>query len=310
MPDLSVLLVGCGALGNVHLTCWMNMVGVRVKAIVEGNAILAAQVAGQYVGIAAFPSMEDALKGEAYDIIDVCLPPSQQAPVIEQALKAGAHVICEKPISPTAQSANTLANLADQRERLLFPGFVHRFHPPNLFLQDLIENDDLGTITQFRCRFSGLWENAEELRTGDILTETAVIGVDLFRTLCGEVTEVHGRARHVQPLTSVADTATLFLTSESGTMGTVEASWSSPGGHNRIEVYGTAGACIVDYETESLRYLTADQPVWQHRQEQGPNRYERFLSHVADVVRGLQPPALCGRDGVRALEICEAISSI
>jgi predicted dehydrogenase len=283
------------------------MVGVRVNAIVEGNTALAAQIAGQYVGIAAFPSMEDALQGETYDIVDVCLPPHQQAPVLELALKSGAHVICEKPLCTTSQEAHRLVSLADLRERLLFPGFVHRFHPPNLFLQDLIENDDLGTITQFRCRFSGLWEDAEALRTGDILTETAVIGVDLFRALCGEVVEIQGHTRRVQPLIAVPDTATLFLTSERGTMGTVEASWSSPGGHNRIEVYGTAGACIVDYETEALRYLTADQPIWQHRHEQGPNRYERFLSHVADAVRGLQPPALCGTDGARALEICEAI---
>lgn len=283
------------------------MVGVRVRAVIDSDAALAAQTAGQYVAVAAFPHLKDALATEAFDVVDICLPPNQQAEAVELALKAGANVLCEKPLTTDSKTAQRLTALADERERLLMTGFVHRFHPPVLFLQELVENDDLGTITQFRCRFSGLWSEAETERTGDILSETATHGIDLFRALCGEVKEVYGKIKRVQPTTSVPDTALILLESERGNWGTVEAAWSSPGGHNRIEVYGTAGACIVDYETETLRYMTADHPLWQVRDERGPNRYERMLSHVADAVRGLQPPQISGTDGVRALALCETV---
>lgn len=283
------------------------MIGVRVRAVIDTDGLLAAQAVGQYVGIAAFPRLQDALASESFDIVDVCLPPHQQAEAVELALKAGANVLCEKPLTTDSKTAEQLTLLANDRERLLMTGFVHRFHPPVLFLKELVDNDDLGTLVQFRCRFSGLWSEAEAQRTGDILTETAAHGVDLFRYLCGEVKAVVGKIRQVQPTLSVPDTAIVLLEAEQGAWGTVEASWSSPGGHNRIEVYGTAGACIVDYETETLRYLTADHPLWQGRDERGPNRYERMLSHVADAVRGLQPPQISGEDGARVLSLCETI---
>jgi predicted dehydrogenase len=309
MPDLNVALVGCGALGDVHLTCWMNMIGVRVRAVIDTDAAIAARTAGQYAGVAAFAKLSDALSQGAFDIADICLPPAQQADAVEQALRAGANVLCEKPLGESSERARRLIALANDRERLLMTGFVHRFHPPILFLRELIENDDIGRPTLFRCRFSGLWSEAEAQRAGDILSETATHGIDLFRWLCGEVVSVQSRVKRVSLGIAVPDTAALLLESDRGAIGVVEASWSAPGGHNRIEIYGTAGACIYDYESEALRYLTPDSPVWQNRHETGPNRYERLLSHCADAARGLQSPVLSGNDGLRALEICEEARS-
>lgn len=308
MSDLSIALIGCGALGQVHLTVWMNLIGVRVRAVIDKNASLAVQTVAPYVGIPVFPDLQTALENGAFDLVDICLPPQEQAPVIEEALLAGCNVMCDKPITYTANTAYPLVQLANQRERHLLPGFAHRFYAPLLHLKECIDNDDIGRPTMFRCRFSGHWEEASADRTGDILTETATNGIDLFRYLCGEVASSHGYTRKIDVNLGVPDTALVTLESVTGTLGVVEACWTSPGGHNRVEVYGSAGAAIVDYDSETLRILTAEHPVWQTRYESGPNRYERLLSHCTDVVRGLQEPTLTAQDALRVLEICGSIS--
>ena len=171
------------------------------------------------------------------------------------------------------------------------PLFAHRFHPPILFAQELLENDDIGRPTMFRARFSGFWDEAESRREGNVLTDTASNGIDLFRAFCGEVKSITGKLATVRADLSVPDTAALLLESERGALGVVEASWTSPGGRTVVEIYGTAGACLVDYNTGTLRFQNADSPLWQQREEGGPNRFERMTAHFADAVRGLQAPA-------------------
>jgi UDP-N-acetylglucosamine 3-dehydrogenase len=314
MAELSVAIAGCGAAGNVHLACWNNLVGVRIAAVCDIDGMAAARTAAQYEGAAAFTSVSDMLKSQRFDIVDVCTPAAQHVETAAAALRAGAHVLCEKPLAVTANDARAIVQLAQERERLLMTAFTHRFHPPVLFAKEMVDNDDIGRVTMFRCRFSGYFEGAEgsalsdpDQSGGGALLDTAINGIDLFRYFCGEAASITGRLMQVNPDLRVEDAAALLIEGETGALGVVEASWSQPGGRNVVEIYGTAGACIVDYDTGVLRYLTADQPFYQHREEGGPNRFERQVAHFADAVRGLQPLLVTGEDGLRAVELCEEV---
>jgi UDP-N-acetylglucosamine 3-dehydrogenase len=314
MADLTVVVVGCGAAGNVHLRCWAHLSGVRIAAVCDPDGLAAARTAMQVEGAAAFTNFRDVLAEGPIDIVDICTTADQHFAVAEAALRAGANVLCEKPLTTTVELAQALVRIAAERERLLMTAFCHRFHPPLLFAKDLLDNDDLGRPTMFRCRLSGYWEEAEESVPADAersgggaLLETAIHGIDLFRYYCGEVTHISGRLATINPDLKVEDTAVVILQSERGAIGVVEASWSTPGGRSVVELYGTAGACLVDYDSGTLRYLTADQPIWRHHDEGGPNRFEREIAHFADAVRGLQPLLVSGEDGARAVEICAEV---
>ena len=314
MAELAVALVGCGGAGSVHLTCWQNLIGVRVAAVCDTNGLLAARAVANIDGAAAYTDVRAMLRTQPFDIIDVCTNPTQHFSVAEAALRAGANVLCEKPLTTSVEDARTLVRTAAERERLLMTAFTHRFHPPLLFAKELVDNDDLGRITMFRCRFSGFFEGVAESGLADaeqsgggVLVDTAVHGIDLFRYFCGEVSEIQGRLATVTPELKVEDTAALLLKGENGALGVVEASWSQHGGRSVVEIYGTAGACIVEYETGIVRYMTADQPLYQTREEGGPNRFERQIAHFADAVRGLQPLLVTGKDGLRAVELCAEV---
>ncbi len=313
MAELTVAVVGCGAQGNVHLACWSNLSGVRIVAVCDTDGITAARTAAQYEGTAAFTGVYDLLVMQPFDIVDVCTPAAAQYEVTAADLQTGANVLCETPFTADTAQARRLAQLASERERLLMPGFCHRFHPPILFASDLLANDDLGRPSMFRCRFSGLRLDLEERglkqakgMAEGALFETAIHGVDLFRALCGEAHSATGKTMATNPDLRVEDTVGLVLQSDNA-LGVVETSWSSPGGRNAVEVYGTAGACLIDYDLGTLRYLTADQPVWRSHDVGGPNRFEREIAHFADAVRGLQPLLISGEDGVRAVELCTEV---
>ena len=309
MADLTVALVGCNSMGRVRLGCWANLIGVKIAAFCDSDSDRLMQAANAYESVAAFLEVADLLAAGPFDIVDVCAPLRERPAVIEAALRAGSHIVSEKPFAPTAEKSRFLANLAEERERFLLPAFPHRFHPPLLFAKELLENDDLGRPIMFRCRFSGYWEEAESERDGDILTDTAGHGIDLFRAFCGEAKSITGRLATVQPNLPVSDTAALLLESESGVLGVIEACWTSPGGGAIVEIYGTGGACLADYAAGTLRFQTAAAPLWQQREEGGPNRFERMVAHFADVVRGLQPPVVTGADGVQVAELTERARS-
>ena len=310
MSELTVAIVGAGASGHVHLDCWRSMSGIKIAAVCDLDGMLAAQMAAEVPGTAAFKDVSSLLRSDKFDIVDVCVPASAQLEVCRAALNAGAHVLCESPFTGSAEAAQTLLRLAELKERLLAPVFCHRCHPPVLFAREMVEQDEIGRPTMFRCRFSGYWDEAasdERARAQGALRSTAIHGIDLFRAFCGDIAEANGHLLTANPELQVEDSAALLLRSESGAIGVVETSWSSPGGRNVLEVYGTAGAVIVDYDTGSLRYLTADHPVWRHHDEGGPNRFERLIASFADSVRGLQTPAASAQDGYAAAEVCDKV---
>jgi predicted dehydrogenase len=287
--DLTVAIAGVGSAGMLHARCWALMSGIRIAAIQDTDEIAVAKTATNMPGVAAFTDVAALLASGPFDIVDVCSPPDERVNAAATALRSGAHVLCAWPPAGSRDDATALESLATDRERLLMPALMHRFHPPIVFARDLVENDDLGRIDLFRCMIT---VSASDPETCDI----AIHGVDLYRHLVGEVAFAQIRAGN-------ADHVTALLETSGGSQGVIQVIRGIPAGRTVVEVYGTAGTCIVDYDDGTLRYRTADQPLWQVREEGGLSDLERMIAHFADCVRGLQQPIVSAADGVRAMEI-------
>jgi len=313
MSELSIAVIGCGGMGAVHLNRWAAVSGAKVVAVCDADAALAYRVATEF-GAEAHTDWEALVGDGGLDVVDICTPPHLHEVIAVKALKAGAHVLCEKPLARTPQEARAMVDVARECGKLLMPAFCHRFHPPILLAHEMITNDDLGKVVMFRNRFSGQfigvekrWFSDPTIAGGGALLDTAVHSIDLFRYLVGEVQQVHGWVATYNPNLRVEDSAVVTLLAERGAMGVVEASWSTPGGRNVVEVYGTAGACIVDYDTNRVHYKTADMAAWETKEPEGPDRFQREIWHFADAVRGLQPLLVTGEDGLRANEIIQSV---
>jgi len=313
MSELQVAVIGSGAIGSVHAARWAEVSGARIAAICDEDTNAAMQAANQY-GAAAHTDWRSLVESREIDIVDICTPPNLHAEIAVRAIDNGKHVLCEKPLARNAAEARSIVEKAEGTSVRLMTAFCHRFHPPILFAKDLIDNDDLGRIIMLRSRFSGLssgmeesWVSDKVIAGGGVLLDIAVHSIDLFRYLVGEVAGAAGKLATYNPKLKVEDSAALVLKGESGALGVVEASWATPGGRNVVELYGTAGACFVDYDSTQVRFKTADMAVWETREIAGPDRFQREILHFADAVRGLQPLECTGFDGLRANEIVEEI---
>lgn len=313
MSELKIAVIGCGGMGAVHLNRWASVSGARVVAVCDADAALAYRVATEF-GTEAHTDWKALIEDGGLDVVDICTPPNLHEAVAVAASEAGANVLCEKPLARTPEEARRMVAAAQERGKLLMVAFCHRFHPPLAFARELIENDDLGKVLMFRNRFSGQfagvenrWFSDPDVAGGGALLDTAVHSIDLFRYLVGEAKQVHGWIATYNPNLRVEDSAIVTLVAETGSLGVIEASWATPGGRNVVELYGTAGACIVDYDTNRIHYKTADMAAWETKELEGPDRFQREIWHFADAVRGLQPLLVTGEDGLRANEIIQAI---
>lgn len=300
--ELTVAVAGCKEIGQLHMRCWAILSGARITAVFDEDGDAAAKAAAQ-TGAAAFTDYGAMLRGGTFDIIDVCAELDQRHPIAEAALQAGANVIVEAPSTGDPLRARGLAALATSRERLVMPTFSLRLHPLLVFARELVEDDHLGSLTMFRCRVGSPVTSG---RNG-VLLDGALHGIDLFRAFCGEVRHISGRTTSVMSAEGNANYAAIALQSDH-VIGTVEATANPADRRTVVELTGTAGACIVDFEQATARYITADQPVWQTRDEGGPGRNERALAHFADAVRGLQPLLITADDGARAVELCQEVA--
>ncbi len=104
----------------------------------------------------------------------------------------------------------------------------------------------------------------------------------------------------------VEDCSVLLVQTRDGAIGSIEASWTSPGSANVIEIYGTDGAIVVDYAKGSMSYLLASTGQWEESVGQGANRFVEQAKHFVDCIRGGRKPIVDGRDGLRANEIVDA----
>src|ERR1700728_1760238 len=106
-------VIGTGFMGRVHLEALRSTENVDVAAIAGRNAT-AAEKLGSAFGV---PHLDAAavLRDSAIDAVDLCTPNAQHFSMAKEALLAGKHVLCEKPLATTVEEAEELAGLASQK---------------------------------------------------------------------------------------------------------------------------------------------------------------------------------------------------
>ena len=126
--------------------CSITCVGSRQLASAQAFA-------GDYQIPRAFGSYDDVLRSPEVDVVYVSLPNSLHNPWTIAALRAGKHVLCEKPIASNAVQAQEMFDTARQCGRVLMEAFMYRSHPQTLAVLDLVRNGAIGELKLIRTSF-------------------------------------------------------------------------------------------------------------------------------------------------------------
>jgi predicted dehydrogenase len=134
---LNVAIVGTGAIADSHLQAYLKFNDrCRIVALVDLFPDKAAQKAAQYgLQTPIFKDHAALIGGADFDVASVCLPPFEHAPASLDLLRAGKHVLVEKPMTSTAAEATELIRLAQQSGCVLQVGHIERFNPVFKYLE-------------------------------------------------------------------------------------------------------------------------------------------------------------------------------
>lgn len=140
-----------------------------------------------------YTNVDDMLANEELDMIDICLPTYLHAEYAVKMMKAGKHVLCEKPMSLSPEDCRKMIATSKETGKKLMIGQCLRFEPLYTCLKDYIDSGELGAVKyMFFDRLSGLprwgfegWYR-DEKRSGDCPLDLHIHDVDMIRFLLGE----------------------------------------------------------------------------------------------------------------------------
>jgi len=155
-----------------------------VAAAIASRGLERAQAAAAELGIEkAYGSYEDLLADPEIDAIYNPLPNHMHVPVTAQAVEAGKHVLCEKPIALNADEAARLLDLP--KDRLVAEGFMVRAHPQWMKARDLVRSGELGELKAIQGFFSYFNDDPGNIRNKADIGGGALMDIGCYTMLAG-----------------------------------------------------------------------------------------------------------------------------
>ena len=149
-------VIGCGAWGPNHVRNFAALPNVEVVGAADLREDKLARVASLVPGIATFTSAARLMEEVRPDAVVVSTPTRTHFEVVKEALLAGKHVLCEKPLCSTVDEAEALVQMAAAKGLLLMVGHVFLFNRGILKLRELIKGGELGRIYYLFARRTNL----------------------------------------------------------------------------------------------------------------------------------------------------------
>ena len=193
-----------GVMGTADIAVSRVIESLRKSKKVKVHAISSREISGAEkwavkLGIENyFGSYEEMLKNRDIDAVYIPLPNSMHREWTIRALKAGKHVMCEKPLALTGEEVRQMIKAAREKDLVLMEGFMYRFHPRNRDVLEMCRNGSIGEIKTVESSFSYVLDDpssylmSRELG-GGVLYDVGCYCVDVSRLMTGsEPVEVYG----------------------------------------------------------------------------------------------------------------------
>lgn len=144
MNGLRAAVVGTGFIGGVHIDA-IRRLGVEIAGVVGSSAARSIEKAAQLGVENAYESFEDMLRDDTVDVVHITSPNDAHASQAEAALRAGKHVVCEKPLALTSKETARLCHVANETGLVAAVNFNIRFYPHVHEMRERVRNGSLGT---------------------------------------------------------------------------------------------------------------------------------------------------------------------
>lgn len=263
MTTLSVGIVGTGFGARIHVPAFRTVSTVEVTAIAGQHPSKAAQVAHAEGIPRVHESWQSLIDDDKIAAVVVAVPPSFHFDVVMRALRAGKHVLCEKPFGVDANQAAGMLDLSRECGTVCMVDYLFRAAPERMRLKELLAAGEIGRVTRVtvewtvRGRAAGnsawTWQFDPSCGGGVLFAFGAHV-VDYLQWLVGPVHSVSAylstRGGPVKPAPIdrpvAADTLDAILLLEGNVPASITVSNATPGGRGHwLTIYGERGALVV-----------------------------------------------------------------
>lgn len=157
MDRLKTAVFGTGFVGRVHLEGIRRLGNVEAYAIAASAPEKAKQLGAELHVEKTESDYRRLLEDPAIDAVHICTPNALHFPMVEDALRAGKHVLCEKPLTTSSENARKLVDLARKTKRRNCTFHNLRFYPMVQHMRRMVEAGDLGEILVVQGTYSQDW---------------------------------------------------------------------------------------------------------------------------------------------------------
>ncbi|MBK8652471.1 MAG: Gfo/Idh/MocA family oxidoreductase [Haliscomenobacter sp.] len=326
---MRIVCVGAGYFAQYHLEAWTRLPEAKVTAICEPDRVKAEQACRKFNIPKAYTRLDDALAKEKPDIVDIITPPETHYALCIQAMNQGAHVICQKPVSPDLKEAIEMVQWAERTKVRFLVHENFRFQPWYRKTRQLLDEGVLGKrvhTLEFRLRTGDGWAPDAYLSRQPyfrkmprlLVYETGIHFIDTFRFLLGEVEEVYARLRKLNPAIAGEDCGIVTFQFGNGSQGVWDANrFNESNAANprytfgEMWLEGEKGRLRMDHDGQLWLKLLANPEI---QIEYNPSKLHfsgdcvyATQQHLLDCLLNNQPSETEGKAYLRNLIIQEAI---
>ena len=321
-----VALVGSGSIADQHLGALLEIPQAKIVGVYSRSEEKARATAAR-AGCAATTDWHALVKREDVDLVDVVTSSGSHFEIVIEALKAGKHVLVEKPMAMRGAEAGLLVDIAKAKGRMLSVISQRRFEEQHVAVKKAVDAGAIGRLllAEVSCpyyRTQAYYDSADwrgKIATdGGALMNQSIHSVDLLLWFAGPAVSIMAKTATQAHRMEAEDLALVLVTFESGAFGTIMASTSiQPGFAPCLNLYGEKGT--IKLEGSSITHWTVpgvEQPASGAQAASAGIATPKLANHaqhkaqILDVLGALaerREPAVTGEDGRRAVALVEAV---
>ena len=313
---LRVAVAGTGFIGRVHARS-ARLAGATLVGVAASTPERSEAAAGDLGAERAFRSSEEIAVADDVDVVHVCTPNHLHLELAEKALKAGKHVVCEKPLALDAREAGRLEAVASDAGVVATVPFVYRYYPTlreararvgsdeagrvNLihgsYLQDWLlrpedgnwrVDDSMGGASRAFADIGSHWCDAVEFVSGHRIIEvTATLLTAIPERLLADHSEAFATSAGGKSMkVTTEDAATVLIRTDRGAVGSVVISQISAGRKNRLWFEMDCAECAIVFDQENPETLWVGHREGSTALTRGPETLSEHAARYATLPAG------------------------
>ena len=322
-------LVGVGRIGKRHIEHIVH--NGTLVAICDNHLSKTAEVEEKYGCNVYTDYAEMMLAKEEFDVLAICTPNGLHAKQTIMALRAGYHVLCEKPMALSVYDCGEMIKEAEKANRRLFIVKQNRYNPPVAEVKRLLDEKILGDIysVQLNCfwnrnegYYKNTWKGTKDLDGGILYTQFSHF-IDLLYWMIGDIKTINAFSANQSKRTDIEfeDTTTAICKFYNGTIGTMNFTINAYGKNmeGSLTIFGSKGNVKIggqylneleyqNIEGYEVKDLPQGNPANNYGQYQGSmSNHDKVYENVVDVLSNGGVIATNGYEGLKTVEIIDKI---